>query len=367
MFNARYSYAIATNSDAYAPPTHLSATYVNTLIGRRVVHKSSLQHYDGETHLRMFLLRRQIRLQLTEIYSNFANRSSTSSTTNLAPFLHENNSSSVVYPKIISQSRDFILCGRPPLSEAEATQFILKSLTNGEGISRGVLSYSWNTYQNTSTYAVPSGLDISAVKTSPVLDNSAPSLSSTPAQIIVMAIFDGGSLSFHVLPHLGLSRVSIVNSNGWVSSEDILDTLGDIQHCERSSGIIHSGPAPLIHSNTFDERLSHFGDAALGSVYHWKLDDPYWSSPKIDVRKSLLGGSGNWANAEILKDEVIFRGPVESEAIHIEEYKRYPAWKKSHMDHFGERPHEEIFSGPSKGLEDVLYVTMHRLCYQTHI
>jgi hypothetical protein len=270
------------------------------------------------------------------------------------PFLQENNSSSAPYPKIITLSRDFVLCGTLPLSEAEAIRIVLEALTNGEGILRNVVSYSWNAYQNVSTYAVPLEADTAAVKMGSVLDSSAPTGHSlAPAQLIVTAIFDGGSLSLHVLPHLGLSRASIVNSNGWVSPEDIMDTLADIQRCERSSGIIHSDPAPLIPSNTLDERLSHFGDDATCSVQNWKLLDPYWMSPKVDLRTSLVDGTGNWANADISKDEVIFQGPIEAELVHIEEYKRYPSWKKSHFDHFGEQAHDEILVGPSRGLEIV--------------
>jgi hypothetical protein len=252
-------------------------------------------------------------------------------------------------------SWDFVLCGHPPLSEEEAIQILNTSLTNGEAISRGVVSYSWNSYQNISTYAVPVGNDATAAKTNPVLDTSAPAgdHSYAPAQIMATAIFDGGSLSVHVLPHLGQARASIVNANGWVSSEEILNTMGAIQQCDRASGVTHSGPPSLIHSSTLDDRLSHFGDDATGSIHDWKLIDPYWVSPKIDLRKSVIDGTGNWANADILKDEEVFRGPIEVELVHVEEYKRYPAWKKSHVDHFGEQAHDEILVGPSKGLEVV--------------
>ena len=293
----------------------------------------------------MFLLQRRVRVKLRELYSS-SNNNPTSSGLILDPFVHENNASEEINPKITTISRDFILCAQAALSEAEAIQMVRDSLANGEGILRNVISYSWNTYQNISTYA--------EVNASPPLHAPANHPSPiAPAEIIVTAIFDGGSLSLHVLPHLSLARASVVNSNSWIYPEDILDTLGNIQRCERSSGITHSGPAPLTHSNTLDERLSHFGDGAMCSIHAWKLVYPYWTSPKIDLRTSLIDGTGNWANGDILKDEAIFRGPIEAELVHLEEYKRYPPWKKDHLNHFGERAHNEILVGPSRGLEVV--------------
>jgi len=69
-------------------------------------------------------------------------------------------------------------------------------------------------------------------------------------------------------------------------------------------------------------------------VHNWEFNNLFWTSPKIDVRKSLEAGSGNWANTDIL---VNFRGGFDPD-------KGYPLWKIT------------LMSGPSRGLEDVIVV-----------
>ena len=340
-----HSYAIATNSDAYPPPQQLSVSYVDTLIGRRIDHKSSLNHYDGETHLRIFLLQRHIRVQLRNLYLKSSRP--TSLLPDFAPFEPTRGSSNPLHPTVVTLTRDLVQCEKLPSSEQDAIDILVQSLKSAEVTgSRRLASYSWSTYQNITTYSVPPGLDPAAIMSGPELDTSRPVGTSAPAHLAVTAIYDGGSVSLHILPHIEFARASVTNFNGWVSPEEILNSLADFLHATRSSGSVMTGPPPLIHSSRLDERLSHLGDGQIGSLDYWRLIYPYWVSPKVGLRRSSVAGTGNWATEDISEGEVVFRGPIEADLIHQEEYKRFPMWRKRHADHFGEWPHEEIRSIP---------------------
>jgi len=184
----------------------------------------------------------------------------------------------------------------------------------------------------------------------PELDTSRPVGTSAPAHLAVTAIYDGGSVSLHILPHLEFARASITNFNGWVSPEEILNSLADFLHATRSSGSVMTGPPPLIDSSRLDERLSHLGDGQIGSLDYWRLSYPYWTSPKIGLYRSPIAGTGNWATEDILEGEVVFRSFVELNLAHVDEYKNYPLWKQRYVHHFGEQAHDEIyFATPRKG------------------
>jgi hypothetical protein len=351
------SYAIATNSD-YPPPTHFSVPYINTLIGRRIVPRSSLEHYDGEVHLRIFLLPRQVRDSLREVYQKSIRPASTSP--NLSQ-PHKETFSCASYPTAITSTQDFVHCANLPSSdssEKDAIGIVLDALKNGEANQRDISSRSWNEYQNITTYYVPPGVDTATIQVSPVLDSSTPSNSLLPAQLTITAIFDGGSLSLHMLPHLRLARASITNFNGWVSPKDIFDYLSVRFDPERVTGSQCTGPPYLIQYNTLDGRLSHFGDRAIGSINHWESEDPYqsWSSPKFIPLDSPVAGKGDWARENISKGEIVFKGPIEPRLCHFEEYKLYPEWKKSYTIHYCEQVHDEIFAAPSKAREDPRFV-----------
>ncbi len=328
------SYVIATNSDAYSPPAHLSVAYINTFLGRRVASKSSLKHYDGESHLRMFLLQRQIRDQLRDIYMKFSRPASFPA--DFAPFDDLEKDAPTSYPNVVTLTRDFVQCEHLPSSENDARSIVHQALKNGEAIQKGV---SWNEYQNITIHSVSPGVDSS----------------SASAQFTVTAIFDGGSLSLHTLPHLQLSRATITNFNGWVSPEEVLESLRVSLDPTRTSGSTYTNPPPLVHTSRLDERLSYFGDKAIGSVDYWSMDSPYWISPKVELRESPMGGKGNWANEDIHKGEILIKGPFEETLIHAEEYNRYPKWRQQYVDHFGEQAHDEVYSILSRAQEDLRF------------
>jgi hypothetical protein len=68
-----------------------------------------------------------------------------------------------------------------------------------------------------------------------------------------------------------------------------------------------------------------------------------------------MDGKGNWANEDIHKGEIVFKGPFEETLIHVEEYDRYPEWKKQYVDHFAERAHDEVYSISSRAQEDIRF------------
>lgn len=356
-----YSYAIATNSDAYPPPQQLSVSYVDTLIGRRVEHKSSLKHYDGETHLRIFLLQRNIRVQLRSLYRKSSRP--TSRLPDFAPFESTTGISNPLHPKVVTLTRDLVQCEKLPSSEQDAIDILVQSLKSGEATGlRGLTSYSWSTYQNTTTHWVPPGFDSAAIISGPELETSRPVDTSAPAHLVVTAIYDGGSVSLHILPHFKSARASVTNFNGWVAPEEILNSLADFLRAIRSSGSATTGPPPLIHSGGLEERLSHLGDGQIGSLGYWRLSYPYWTSPKVELRRSSVAGTGNWAKEDISEGEVVFRGPIEADLINQEEYKRFPIWRKLHADHFGEWVHEEIRAIPPSMVRiDVRYARFPQL------
>ena len=295
----------------------------------------------------MFLLRRQIRDQLRNIYTKFSQPASFPP--DFAPFeSQENEDAPDSYPTVVTLTRDFVQCEYLPSSENDAKSIVHQALKNGEAIQRGV---SWNEYQNITIHSVTPGVDTGSMEVKPSFDSSDPS----PAQFTVTAIFDGGSLSLHILPHLNLSRASITNFNGWVSPEEVLESLRVSLDPTRVSGSTHTGPPPLVHTSRLDERLSHFGDKAIGSINYWLLDSPYWVSPKVELRESPMDGKGNWANEDIHKGEIVFKGPFEETLIHVEEYDRYPEWKKQYVDHFAERAHDEVYSISSRAQEDIRF------------
>ena len=349
------SYAIATNLDAYPPPTHFSVSHINILIGRRIALRSSLEHYDGEVHLRIFLLPRQVRDDLRKVYQKSIRPASTSPSLSQK---HKEHFTFMSYPTAITSTRDYIRCASLP-SEKDAMDTVLHSLKNGEANHSGIFFKSWNEYQNITTYHVPPGVDTATIQVSPVLDSSTPSNSLLPAQLIVTAIFDGGSLSLHIFPHLRLARASITNFNGWVSSDEILDNFSVNFVPEQVTGSQYTGPPHLVQYSTLDKRLSHFGDRMIGSIDHWELNvpSPYWSSPKVVLMDSPLAGRGNWASENISKGEMVFKRNIERSLSHFEEYKLYPKWKKSYTDHYGEQAHDEIFAVPSRAREDLRFVT----------
>ncbi len=286
----------------------------------------------------MFLLQRQIRNQLRDIYMKFSRPASFPA--NFAPFdYQETDDAPTSYPTVVTLTRNFVECDYLPSSENDARSIVHQALKNGEAIQRGV---SWNEYQNITIHSVYPGVDTV---------NS----SSAPAQLTVTAIFDGGSLSLHILPHLRLSRASITNFNGWVSPEEVLESLRVRLDPTRVSGSTHTDPPPLVHTSRLDERLSYFGDKAIGSVDYWSLDSPYWSSPKIDLRESPMGGKGHWANEDFRKGEIVFKGLFEETLIHVEEYDLYPEWKKQYVDHYSERAHDEVYSILSRAQEDMRF------------
>jgi len=231
-----------------------------------------------------------------------------------SPFPYDDNISVPLYPKAVTLTRDFVQCKNSPSSEQDAINIVAQSLKSGEATGpRGLTSYSWSTYQNVTTHSVSLGLD-----------TSKPVGISAPAHLSVTAIYDGGSVSLHILPHLGYARVSLTNFNGWVAPEEILNSLGDILQATRISGTVTTGPPPLIHSSRFDESLSHLGDDGIGSLDYWRLNYPYWISPKLDLRRSPVAGTGNWAKSDIAEGEVVFRGFIEINLAHVEEYKNFP-------------------------------------------
>jgi hypothetical protein len=299
----------------------------------------------------MFLLQRQIRDQLRDIYTKSSRP--VSFPANIAPFeSEEKEDSPSSYPTIVTLTRDFVQCGYLPSSENDARRIVHQALKNGEALQREV---SWSEYQNTTIHSVSPGVDTGSLEVKPSFDSSDPSSSSAPAQFTVTAIFDGGSLSLHILPHLKLSRASITNLNGWVSPEEVLESLRVSLDPTRVSGSAHTDPPPLVHTSRLDERMSHFGDEAIGSVNYWSLDSPYWASPKVELRESPMGGKGNWANEDIPKGEIVFKGPFEETLIHVEEYNRYPEWRRQYVDHFGEQAHDEVYSILSRAQEDLRF------------
>jgi len=259
------------------------------------------------------------------------------------------------HPTAITSTQDYVRCKILPSSEEDAISIVLDSLENGEADESGISSESWDAYQNVTTYYVPPGLDMDTIRVNPVLDSSTPSNFLLPAQLTVTVIFDGGSLSLHIFPHLGLARASITNFNGWVSSEEILDSLSVQFDPERITRSQHPGPH-LVQNNTLDKRLSHFGDRTIGSVDHWDFEVPSWSSPKVVLRDSPPAGRGTWATENISKGEVVFKEPIEPSLVHFEEYKLYPEWRKSYTDHFAENAHDEVFAASSRAHEELRFV-----------
>ena len=299
----------------------------------------------------MFLLQRQIRDQLRDIYMKFSRPASFPA--DLAPFeFEEKGDAPTSYPNVVTLTRDFVQCDHLPSSENDARRIVHQAFKNGEAIQKGV---SWNEYQNITIHSVYPGVDTGLIEVEPPFDSSDPSGSSAPAQFTVTAIFDGGSLSLHILPHLKLCRASITNFNGWVSPEEVLESLRVSLDPTRVSGSTHNNPPPLVHTSRLDERMSYFGDKAIGSVDYWSLEFPYWASPKIDARESPMGGKGNWANEDIHKGEIVFTGLFEETLIHFEEFERYPEWRKQNVYHFGEQAHDEVHSFPSRAQEDLRF------------
>lgn len=296
---------------------------------------------------------------MREVYQKSTRPASTGTSPNFSQQCRE-NFTCTSYPTAITSTQDYVRCASLPSSEKDAISIVLGSLKNGEANQRDISSRSWNEYQNITTYYVPP-VDTATIQVSPVLDSSTPSDSLLPAQLTITAIFDGGSLSLHILPHLRLARASITNFNGWVSSEDIFEYLDAKFDPGRVTGSQYRGPLHLIQYNTLDERLSHFGDRAIGSVNHLKSEDPRLASlisPKVVLMDSpLLAGKGAWVTENISKGEIVFKGPIEPSLCHFEEIKLYPEWKKSYIDYFGEQPHDNIFFTSGRAREDVRFVT----------
>jgi hypothetical protein len=299
----------------------------------------------------MFLLQRQIRDQLRDIYTKSSRPASFPA--NFAPFeFQEKEDAPTSYPTVVTLTRDFVQCEHLPSSENDARSIVHRALKNGEAIQRGM---SWNEYQNITIHSVSPGVDTGSIEVKPSFDSSDPSSSSGFAQFTVTAIFDGGSLSLHILPHLKLSRASITNFNGWVSPEEVLESLRVSLDPTRVSGSTHTGPPPLVHSSRLDERMSYFGDKAIGSVDYWSFDSPYWTSPKVELRESPMGGKGHWAKEDICKGEIVFNGLFDEALIHSEEYERYPEWKKQYFDHYSEQAYDEVYSSSSRAQEDMRF------------
>jgi hypothetical protein len=274
-----------------------------------------------------------------------------SSHVNFAPF-HSTDQHTTFDPVLITTTRDFVLCEDLPNSEGELEQIVDKALRNAEALPRKIETMSWKTYQN---FMTSSGLDYNTVKsnssfTSPALNTSFP-----PAHIGATAIFDGGSFSVHLFPRLQLAHASVTNLNNHVAHREIYETLLVSLDPDRVTGVDFGGFTPIIPLSGVDNRLSHFGDEAIGSISHWQVADPYWSSPKIQLRTSPIAGMGNVAREVIKKGELVFGGPIEMSLMHLEEYERYPDWMKQYIDHYAEQAEEFVLVAPSRGQEDLRF------------
>ena len=247
---------------------------------------------------------------------------------NLAPFQSETLNDTTSYPENTTLTRDFLLCASPPSSESEAAQIVLQSLKNGEAHERGLVSSSWNIDRDTGTYSTP------------------PKPSAIADQLTVMAIFDGGSVSLDVFPHLGFCRVSVTNLNSQVSPDEIFATFRMVFDPKLTLGSAsHTNPPQLTPSRTLDTTMSHFGDKQTASLNYWRLSIPYVVSPKTELRVSPVEGKGNWAKDRIAKGEVILDGPLDSLFGHLEEFRLFPNWKQLYHRRYSlsEQPHEEVF------------------------
>ena len=244
---------------------------------------------------------------------------------NLAPFQSETLNDTTSYPETTTLTRNFLLCASPPSSESEAVQIVLQSLKNGEAHERGLVSSSWNIDRDTGTYSV------------------LPKSSAIADQLIVMAIFDGGSVSLDVFPHLGFSRASVTNLNSQVSPEEIFATFLKVFDPKLTLGSDHTNPSQLTPSRTLDTTMSHFGDKKTASLDYWTLSTLLFVSPKTELRISPVEGKGNWAKEAIAKGEVILDGPIDSLFNHSEEIRLFPNWKQLYHKRYSEQAHEEIF------------------------
>ncbi|ORZ39173.1 hypothetical protein BCR44DRAFT_1458531 [Catenaria anguillulae PL171] len=326
-----FLFALATHSDLHLSPLATAPTYVDTLIGRRVFDgDEDLDHYDGESHLRMYALPKQVRQRIQALVATSGDAKSKPTT--YAPSVHA-QAMSGESTLGVTYLREYFDCSKTAVWEEDD---LIAAVRRGLELSHAQV-LAMDDYS----------ADDKEIK--PLTeDEEAPMAVS----LVVSATLADGHFTLRVYPNRRYASAEYTSygADKATSPEEVLGLMYEELGAKRTIG-------STVARGRFDPQpVTQAGGA---SVDYWYHGNDYWMSPKVLAKKSPTAGRGQFAGSDIKKGEVLFKGPIETYLRHEKEIKRMPEWRIKFVNHMGEQAEDDIWIAPPLYDEDASYFTNH--------